>query len=144
MKMIELVQLAKASKADAFGDVPDARSASIVEAVLAEVRRHLGESKGPVVLAGFGRFVVREAKVTRNGQESVVRRIGFRPGGGRAADAGAGSPADPAGKRAAKAARGAAKAARSAAKAAKKTATAERKEPAQRAAKRPGKGSKAS
>ena len=135
MKMIELVQLAKARKADAFGDIPDARSASIVNAVLAEVRRRLGEGETPLLLAGFGRFVVREAKVTRKGQEVTVRRIGFRPGSGRAAPAGADSPAGAAGKRAAKVATGAAKAAR-------KAATAARKEPAHGAAKRPRRGKK--
>jgi hypothetical protein len=79
MKTTELVQLAKASDKEAFGTVPDNRAVALVTAVFAELSKQIRASKEPVAVGGFGRFMIREKMVTKDGEEVSRRRIGFRP-----------------------------------------------------------------
>lgn len=79
MKTKELILLAKASDKEAFGTVPDNRAVALVTAVFAELSKQIRASKEPVAVGGFGRFMIREKMVTKDGEEVSRRRIGFRP-----------------------------------------------------------------
>jgi len=79
MKTIDLVKQVMSAGKDVFGDVPERQVATMVNAVLAELNRQIREGSGQVVLAGFGRFVIRETKVSIEGSETTRRRVGFRP-----------------------------------------------------------------
>jgi hypothetical protein len=77
MKITELVQLAKVASPDAFREVADQQSVAIVGAALAELARQIRAGGGPVGVAGFGRFVVRETAAPADGGVAQ-RRVMFR------------------------------------------------------------------
>jgi hypothetical protein len=78
MRIIELVQAAKAANKEAFGELPEGRAATMVAAVLAELARSIAESEQPLVLTGFGKFVPRDAKAAGGEALAGPRRFGFR------------------------------------------------------------------
>jgi nucleoid DNA-binding protein len=78
MKTLELVQLAKAKHKEAFSAIPDKRSVAMVNAVLAELGARIRESKEPVAVGGFGKFMIREKMVAKDGEEVSRRRVAFR------------------------------------------------------------------
>ncbi len=86
MKMLELVESAKAADEAVFEGTPDKRSAKIVAAALRDLGRRLEEADdGRVAVAGFGTFVVRE----KTGDKE--KRIIFRPAAARQAGGEGGS-----------------------------------------------------
>ena len=79
MKVLELVQSARAEDEAVFDGTPDNRSAKIVAAALRDLGRRLEETdEGRVAIPGLGSFVVREAEA---GERD--KRIVFRPAAGR-------------------------------------------------------------
>lgn len=75
MKVLGLVESAKAADASIFDGTPDKRSAKIVAATLRDLGRRLeAADEGRVAVPGFGSFVVRGAKA---GEKD--KRIVFRP-----------------------------------------------------------------
>jgi len=82
MKVLELVESAKAADASVFEGTPDNRSAKMIAAALRDLGRRLEEAdEGRVTVAGFGSFVVRE----KSGGDTD-KRIMFRPSGRKAAE----------------------------------------------------------
>jgi nucleoid DNA-binding protein len=79
MKIQELIATAKAGNETAFGNIPDKRAAAIVRAVLNEMAKQVREAEAPVAILGFGRFIVRQKEVEKDGQKVMQRRIAFRP-----------------------------------------------------------------
>ena len=89
MKVLELVESAKAANASAFQGTPDKRSAKMIAAALRDLGKRLEEADdGRVTVAGFGSFVVRE----KDGDEDK-RIISGRPPGARAKRARSGAVA---------------------------------------------------
>ena len=79
MKVLELVESAKAADESVFEGTPDKRSAKMVASVLQDLGRRLEETdEGRVSVPGFGSFVVR---ATEGGEKD--KRIIFRPSAGR-------------------------------------------------------------
>lgn len=80
MKLTELVTAAKAGKQKVFQGLDDKRIARVVQTVLAEAGRQLTAAKeGKLDLKGFGRFVIKQAEVEKDGQKVQKKRITFRP-----------------------------------------------------------------
>ncbi len=79
MTLNETIQAAKQGNEAAFADVPEKRVLAIVRAVLNEVNRQVREAQeGQVILAGFGRFVVKEKEIEKDGEKVMKRRVLFR------------------------------------------------------------------
>ncbi|HKY91034.1 MAG TPA: hypothetical protein VJM11_08340 [Nevskiaceae bacterium] len=80
MKINELVTAAKAASPKALKGLEDKRVARVVAAVLAEVGRQIEAAKeGKIDLKGFGRFVVAQKEVEKDGKKVTKKRITFRP-----------------------------------------------------------------
>lgn len=88
MKVIDIVQAAKAQDEAAFGKVADTRAAAIVSAVLRTLSKQIDEAEEPVALIGFGRFAVLEKEVEKDGKKTTVRRVIFKPAQPKAQKAG--------------------------------------------------------
>lgn len=81
LNLSELVQSAKASHADAFGKTNDKRSLAITQAVLTELGQQIAAAEeGAISVIGFGKFIVRQKTVQKDGQEIVQRSIRFNAG----------------------------------------------------------------
>lgn len=82
MTLLEIIQAARAEKAEAFGKVADKRAVAIVRAVLDELGKQVKdaqEGEGDVTLAGFGKFVVKKSEVEKDGKTVSKSRVVFRP-----------------------------------------------------------------
>lgn len=79
MKVIDIVQAAKAQDEAAFAKVADNKAAAIVGAVLRTLSKQIAEAEEPVALAGFGRFAVLKKEVEKDGKKVAVRRVLFKP-----------------------------------------------------------------
>jgi hypothetical protein len=80
VNVASLVKSAKAEKAGAFDNINEKRAVAVVRAVLAQASKQISETEdGSVVLAGLGRFVIRQVQVEKEGQKVTRRRIAFRP-----------------------------------------------------------------
>lgn len=88
MKVIEIIQTAKAENETAFANVTDKRSVAIVGAVLRTLAKKIDEAEEPVALAGFGRFAVLKKDVEKDGKKVTVRRVLFKSAQPKAQKAG--------------------------------------------------------
>lgn len=80
MNLQELVKNAKEKNPELFERIPDGKAVALVRAVLNDVAEQLGNAdEGTVMVAGLGRFVVRQVEVEKDGQKETRKRIVFMP-----------------------------------------------------------------
>jgi hypothetical protein len=80
MKLNELVAAAKAGRPKLFAGLDDKRIARLAQAILTQAGQHVAAAKeGKLELEGLGRFVVKQAEVTKEGVKVLRKRIVFRP-----------------------------------------------------------------
>ena len=91
MKIFEIVAAAKATNPEMFGKVDGPRATKIVVAALQEITRKIeATGEGPIVVARFGRFVVKRVQpkpasatastgAARTSTSQAARRIIFHP-----------------------------------------------------------------
>lgn len=79
MTILELVHATMQKNAEAFGNIHESRAEKIVQAVLAELGQQVRSTQeGMIEIGSFGKFIVRQVKVDKDGQEVMLRRVVFR------------------------------------------------------------------
>lgn len=78
MKPIEIVAELKKTNPKLFGQLPEAKAARLVSAVLGYAAKQIQETaEGKVKIAGLGTFNVKEREQEKNGEKKTVKRISF-------------------------------------------------------------------
>lgn len=94
MKIRETVSQVMAENEKSFKDIPEARAAKLVQAVLQSIAREVeAAEEGKVTIQGLGVFVVKNVEREKEGVKTTKKRVTFRPrltgGAGEAGDEGA-------------------------------------------------------
>lgn len=78
MKPIEIVAELKKAQPKLFAQLPDAKAAKLVNAVLRYTAKQIQETaEGKVKIAGLGTFNVKEREQEKNGEKKTVKRVSF-------------------------------------------------------------------
>lgn len=85
MNLKELVAALKAGDDGVFQKLNDKQARDAAQAVLAEVRKAIDATEeGKVAVPPLGRFIIKQAKREKDGQEVTVKQVRLAPPGAKA------------------------------------------------------------
>lgn len=80
IRVVDLVERARASHPKVFGDLSDQRVAALARLIMQQLNEDVSQiAEGALKVPGFGNFVVRQVDKKGDTGDTVIRRVVFRP-----------------------------------------------------------------